>query len=85
VVLREARPPACSYDKTVSSFIYETSAKTFRFNDASINAEAFDRRAGYEIVERGVHRLRSGHEMACLKMKKSRTREMTNPHPRAVV
>ena len=39
--------------------------------DASINAEAFYRRAGYEILERGVHRLRSGREMACVKMKKS--------------
>ena len=50
--------------------------------DASINAEAFYRRAGYKILERGVHRLRSGREMACLKMKKSLTQEMTHPHPR---
>jgi len=43
--------------------------------DASVNAEAFYRRAGYEIVERGVHRLSSGHEMACFKMKKSLTQQ----------
>ncbi len=53
--------------------------------DASINAEAFYRRAGYEILERGVHRLRSGREMACLKMKKSLTQEMTHPHSRPAV
>ena len=41
--------------------------------DASVNSEAFYRRAGFEIVERGVHRLRSGREMACVKMKKSLT------------
>ncbi len=38
--------------------------------DASVNAEAFYLRAGYEIVERGVHRLGDGFEMACVKMKK---------------
>ena len=53
--------------------------------DASINAEAFYRRAGYEILERGVHRLSSGREMACLKMKKSLTQEMTDPHSRPAV
>jgi putative acetyltransferase len=53
--------------------------------DASINAEAFYTRAGYEILERGVHRLRSGGEMACLKMKKSLTQEMTRPHSRPAV
>ncbi len=53
--------------------------------DASINAEAFYRRAGYEILERGVHRFRSGGEMACLKMKKSLTWEMTQPHSRPAV
>jgi ribosomal protein S18 acetylase RimI-like enzyme len=53
--------------------------------DASINAEAFYRRAGYEILERGVHRLRSGREMACLKMKKTLTQEMTHPHSRPAV
>jgi putative acetyltransferase len=40
---------------------------------ASINAEAFYRRAGYEIVERGVHRLGGGVEMACVRMKKHLT------------
>lgn len=39
--------------------------------EASINAEDFYRRHGYEVVERGVHRLASGHEMACVKMKKT--------------
>jgi putative acetyltransferase len=38
--------------------------------DASVNAEAFYQHAGYEVVERGVHRLSGGHEMACVKMKK---------------
>jgi putative acetyltransferase len=41
--------------------------------DASINAEAFYLRAGYEVVERGVYRLRTGQEMACVKMQKSLT------------
>jgi putative acetyltransferase len=41
--------------------------------DASINAEAFYKRAGYEVVERDVHRLSSGHEMACVKMRKNLT------------
>jgi putative acetyltransferase len=40
---------------------------------ASINAEAFYRRAGYEVVERGVHRLGGGVEMACVRMKKHLT------------
>jgi putative acetyltransferase len=53
--------------------------------DASINAEAFYTRAGYEVLERGFHRLRSGREMACLKMKKSLTQEMTHPHSRPAV
>jgi putative acetyltransferase len=44
--------------------------------DASINAEVFYRRAGYEILERGVHPLRSGREMACVKMKKSLIQEI---------
>jgi putative acetyltransferase len=38
--------------------------------DASINSEAFYARHGYEVVERTVHRLQSGHEMACVKMSK---------------
>jgi putative acetyltransferase len=47
--------------------------------DASINAETFYVRAGYEILSRGVHRLRSGHEMACIRMKKSLTHESQQP------
>jgi putative acetyltransferase len=43
--------------------------------DASVNAEAFYRRAGYEVVERGVHRLGGGVEMACVKMRKYLTGE----------
>jgi putative acetyltransferase len=39
--------------------------------DASINAEEFYKRSGYEILERGVHQFRNGPEMACVKMKKS--------------
>jgi len=53
--------------------------------DASINAKAFYRRAGFEILERGVHRFGRGHEMARLKMKKSLTREITHPHSRPAV
>lgn len=53
--------------------------------DASINAEAFYSRAGYEILERGVHRLRSGCEMACVKMNKSLSQEMTDQHSRPAV
>jgi hypothetical protein len=41
--------------------------------DASVNAEAFYRRAGYDVVERGTHRLRSGLQMACVKMSKRLT------------
>jgi putative acetyltransferase len=37
---------------------------------ASLNAEAFYRRAGYEVIERGVLRLTPATEMACVKMKK---------------
>jgi len=37
---------------------------------ASLNAEAFYRRAGYEVIERGVLRLSPDIEMACVKMKK---------------
>jgi putative acetyltransferase len=38
--------------------------------DASVNAEAFYQRAGYEIVEPSVFRLGAGLEMASVKMKK---------------
>jgi GNAT superfamily N-acetyltransferase len=36
--------------------------------DASVNAEAFYQRAGYEVVEYGIHRLATGQDMACVKM-----------------
>jgi putative acetyltransferase len=39
--------------------------------DASLNAEAFYRRQGYEVIERGVHRFHMGQEMACVKMRKA--------------
>jgi putative acetyltransferase len=39
--------------------------------DASVNAEAFYQHAGYEVVERGIHRLRTGQDMACVKMFKT--------------
>ena len=41
--------------------------------EASLNAEAFYRRHGYEVVERALHRLASGHDMASVKMRKSLT------------
>lgn len=39
--------------------------------NSSVNAEGFYRRAGYATVERGVHRLGSGHELACVRMVKA--------------
>jgi putative acetyltransferase len=39
--------------------------------DASLNAEAFYARHGYQVIERGIHRLANGVEMACVKMRKS--------------
>ncbi len=38
--------------------------------DASINAEAFYRRQGFEIIKHATHKLASGQEMACVKMQK---------------
>lgn len=38
--------------------------------NAAINAEAFYRKQGFEVVEYGSHRLASGVEMACVKMQK---------------
>lgn len=38
--------------------------------DASVNAEAFYIRQGYQVVERGTHQLASGQEMNCVKMQK---------------
>lgn len=39
--------------------------------DASLNAEAFYKRHGFEVVEYGTHRLRSGLLMECVKMYKN--------------
>lgn len=38
--------------------------------DASINAESFYRKHGFEIIEYATHQLASGQEMACVKMQK---------------
>jgi putative acetyltransferase len=38
--------------------------------DASLNAEAFYSRHGYEVVERGIHRMAGGGQMACVRMRK---------------
>lgn len=38
---------------------------------ASLNAEAFYRKQGFEVIGCGVHRLGSGQEIACVKMRKS--------------
>ncbi|MEZ0373301.1 MAG: GNAT family N-acetyltransferase [Candidatus Sericytochromatia bacterium] len=38
--------------------------------DSSINAEAFYSRHGYEVRDRGIHRLAGGGQMACVKMRK---------------
>jgi putative acetyltransferase len=37
---------------------------------SSLNAEAFYANHGYDVVERAAHRLRSGLEMACVRMTK---------------
>ena len=39
--------------------------------NASINAEAFDRKHGFEITKYATHQLASGQEMACVKMRKT--------------
>lgn len=39
--------------------------------DASLNAEGFYRKQGFGVIERGTHRLASGQEMACVKMRKA--------------
>lgn len=44
---------------------------------ASLNAEAFYVQRGYQVLERTIHRSRSGLEMACVKMKKSLVSEAT--------
>jgi len=38
--------------------------------DSSLNAEIFYQRNGYEVVDRAMHRLANGLEMASVKMKK---------------
>lgn len=38
--------------------------------DASVNAESFYTKCGYQVVERGMHLLASGQEMDCVKMQK---------------
>ncbi|MEM8783246.1 MAG: GNAT family N-acetyltransferase [Planctomycetota bacterium] len=38
--------------------------------DASLNAESFYARHGYEIIQRGVHRLAAGVDMPCVTMRK---------------
>jgi putative acetyltransferase len=43
---------------------------TFLETDASINAQEFYRRAGYDTLTPDVHRLQSGLEMACVRMAK---------------
>lgn len=47
--------------------------------DASVNAEQFYAKHGFDVVERGVHVLSSGHRMACVKMRKLRTTGRTVP------
>jgi putative acetyltransferase len=37
---------------------------------ASLNAEVFYRKHGYQAIENGIHRLPTGQEMACVKMVK---------------
>jgi putative acetyltransferase len=39
--------------------------------DASLNAEAFYAHHGYQVIERGIHPMSSGGQMACVKMRKS--------------
>ncbi len=38
--------------------------------DASVNAEAFYKKQGFEVLEHGTYRLNSGRYMACVKMRK---------------
>ncbi|NJN56004.1 MAG: GNAT family N-acetyltransferase [Leptolyngbyaceae cyanobacterium SL_5_9] len=38
--------------------------------DASINAEAFYSKQGFQVTEHSTHRLASGQEIACIKMRK---------------
>ncbi len=43
---------------------------TFLQMDSSVTAEPFYKALGYEVLEYGQHILRSGHPMACVKMRK---------------
>lgn len=43
---------------------------TFLQMDSSLTAEPFYKALGYEVLEYGQHILRSGHPMACVKMRK---------------
>jgi GNAT superfamily N-acetyltransferase len=43
--------------------------------DASLNAESFYVARGYKSEERGVHELRSGEKMDCIKMRKTLVRK----------
>ena len=49
--------------------------------DASINAEVFYLRHGYEVIERGEHRLANGAQMACVKMRKALPKDTDNELP----
>jgi len=43
--------------------------------NAAMNAEAFYKKQGFEVVEYGIHRLASGLEMDCVKMQKTLAEE----------
>ncbi|HVW25204.1 MAG TPA: GNAT family N-acetyltransferase [Polyangiaceae bacterium] len=49
---------------------------------ASVNAEGFYVRHGYQIVERGAHRLPDGNEMSCVRMTKSLIAKRIGPSSR---
>lgn len=51
--------------------IAEENGLTFLQMDSSLTAEPFYKALGYEVLEYGEHVLRSGHPMACVKMRKS--------------
>ncbi len=44
--------------------------------DASLNAMPFYVSHGYQAISQGFHKLRSGREMACVRMKKSLTNDL---------
>lgn len=43
---------------------------TYLTANGSLNAEAFYRQQGFEVMEYGTHRLAAGQEMACVKLRK---------------